>query len=355
MIYPCHILGYPEEIDIQHSLFDTFLSITAYLRIMLDLLIIGGGPIGLACGLAAQKANLSFIIVEKGCLVNSLYNYPSTMTFFSTSEKLEIGGVPFVTVHNKPTRADALEYYRRVALSSNLPVNLFEEVTNVMSVASGYEITTSKSTYLAKKVILSTGFYDIAVNLDIPGEDLPKVKHYYQDPHYYTSQKVVVVGSSNSAIDVALETYRKGAEVTLVVRGSEISNRVKYWVRPDIINRIKEGSIKAHFNSNLSAIRQHEVDIDTPDGRVTISNDFVMAMTGYKPNFDFLKETGIQLTDDKFIPTYNPKTMETNQPGLYLAGVVVGGLDTHLWFIENSRIHANMIIDDIIRKKETGD
>ncbi|NHA03192.1 YpdA family putative bacillithiol disulfide reductase [Mucilaginibacter sp. HC2] len=318
---------------------------------MLDILIIGGGPIGLACGLAAQKAGLSFVIIEKGCLVNSLYNYPSTMTFFSTSEKLEIGGVPFVTVHNKPTRNDALEYYRRVALSNHLPINLFEEVTNVTPQNGTYTITTSKATYQAKRVILSTGFYDIAVNLDIPGEDLPKVKHYYQDPHFYTLQKVVVVGSSNSAIDVALETYRKGAEVTLVIRGSEVSNRVKYWVRPDIINRIKEGSIKAYFNSNLHAIRQYEVDIQTPDGLVTIPNDYVMAMTGYQPNFDFLRKLGIVLSDDKFIPQYNPETMETNLPGLYLAGVVCGGLDTHLWFIENSRIHADMIINDIITKR----
>lgn len=318
---------------------------------MLDILIIGGGPIGLTCGLAAQKAGLSFVIIEKGCLVNSLYNYPSTMTFFSTSEKLEIGGVPFVTVHNKPTRADALEYYRRVALSNHLPINLFEEVTNVTNENGSYTITTSKTTYQAKRVILSTGFYDIAVNLDIPGEDLPKVKHYYQDPHYYTLQKVVVVGSSNSAIDVALETYRKGAEVTLVVRDSEISQRVKYWVRPDIINRIKEGSIKAYFNSNLQAIRELEVDIQTPDGLITIPNDFVMAMTGYKPNFNFLKKLGIILSDDKFIPQYNHETMETNLPGLYLAGVVCGGLDTHLWFIENSRIHADMIINDIIAKR----
>jgi len=317
---------------------------------MLDILIIGGGPIGLTCGLAAQKAGLSFVIIEKGCLVNSLYNYPSTMTFFSTSEKLEIGGVPFVTVHNKPTRADALEYYRRVALSNHLPINLFEEVTNVAKENDSYTITTTKTSYQAKRVILSTGFYDIAVNLDIPGEDLPKVKHYYKDPHYYTLQKVVVVGSSNSAIDVALETYRKGAEVTLVVRGSEISNRVKYWVRPDIINRIKEGSINAHFNANLQAIRKHEVDIKTPEGIITIPNDYVMAMTGYKPNFNFLKKLGIILSEDKFIPQYNHQTMETNLPGLYLAGVVCGGLDTHLWFIENSRIHADMIINDIVAK-----
>jgi len=317
---------------------------------MLDLMIIGGGPIGIACGLKAQKAGLSFVIIEKGCLVNSLYNYPSTMTFFSTSEKLEIGGVPFVTTHNKPNRNDALEYYRRVALSNNLPINLFEEVTAITPENKAYSITTKKATYKAQRVIISTGFYDIAVNLDISGENLPKVMHYYKDPHFYALQKVVVVGSSNSAIDVALETYRKGAEVTLVIRGKEVSDRVKYWVRPDIINRIKEGSIQAHFNSNLKAIREFEVDIETPDGTITIPNDFVMAMTGYKPNFEMLKKWGLHLSEDKFIPAYNPDTMETNLPGVYLAGVVCGGLDTHLWFIENSRIHADMIVDDIVGK-----
>lgn len=318
---------------------------------MLDILIIGGGPIGIACGLAAQKAGLSFLIVEKGCLVNSLYNYPSTMTFFSTSEKLEIGGIPFVTINNKPTRAEALEYYRRVATSNHLPIHLFEEVTGIDKDGDNYTISTKKANYHAKNIIIATGFYDIAVHLDIPGEHLPKVQHYYKDPHYYAMQKVVVVGSSNSAIDVALETYRKGAEVTLVVRGDEISHRVKYWVRPDIINRIKEGSIKAYFNSSLTEIREHEVVIQTTDGQVTIPNDFVMAMTGYKPNFEFLRKMGIILSDDKYIPHYNPETMETNVPGLYLAGVVVGGMDTHLWFIENSRIHADMIIGDIVGKK----
>lgn len=318
---------------------------------MLDLLIIGGGPIGLVCGLEAQKAGLSFKIIEKGCLVNSLYNYPYTMTFFSTSDRLEIGGIPFVTINNKPNRAEALEYYRRVALSNQLPINLFEEVNEVSRNGEYYNITTCKAAYQAKYVVLATGFYDIAVNLNIPGEDLPKVKHYYKDPHYYAMQKVIVVGASNSAIDVALETYRKGAEVTLVVRGSEVSSRVKYWVRPDIINRIEEGSIKAYFNSELAAVREHEADIKTPDGIVTIPNDFVMAMTGYKPNFNFLKKLGIELTEDKFIPHYNQETMETNQPGMYLAGVVCGGLDTHLWFIENSRVHAEMIIADIMRKR----
>jgi len=318
---------------------------------MLDIFIIGGGPIGIACGLAAQKAGLSFVIVEKGCLVNSLYNYPSTMTFFSTSEKLEIGGIPFVTISNKPVRAEALEYYRRVVTSNHLPVNLFEEVTGVKKDGEFFTIATAKTTYRAKNVILSTGFYDVPVKLNIPGEDLPKVKHYYRDPNYFALQKVVVVGSSNSAIDVALETYRKGAEVTLVIRGADVGERVKYWIRPDIMNRIKEGSIKAYFKSNLKAIRQYEVDIESPEGVVTIPNDFVMAMTGYQPNFGFLKKIGIKLSEGRLIPEYNHDTMETNLPGLYLAGVVVGGMDTHLWFIENSRIHADMIIGDIVKKE----
>lgn len=317
---------------------------------MLDIVIIGAGPIGIACGLRAQKEGLSFVILEKGCLVNSLYNYPATMTFFSTSEKLEIGGVPFVTINNKPNRAEALEYYRRVATSHNLPVRLFEAVTAIQPDQGIYTVTTTKDVYQSKRVIIATGFYDVAVKLDISGEDLPKVKHYYKDPHYFAMQKVVVVGSSNSAIDVALETYRKGAEVTLVIRGEEVSHRVKYWVRPDILNRIQEGSIKAYFKSNLKAIREYEVDIETPEGLVTIPNDFVMAMTGYKPNFELLKKWGLNLSEGKNIPQYDPKTMETNLPGLYLAGVVCGGLDTHLWFIENSRIHADMIVDDIVAK-----
>ncbi|MFB9844657.1 YpdA family putative bacillithiol disulfide reductase [Mucilaginibacter ginsenosidivorans] len=318
---------------------------------MLDILIIGGGPIGLACALQAQKAGLSYVIVEKGCLVNSLYNYPTTMTFFSTSELLEIGGIPFVTISNKPKRSEALEYYRRVAFSNQVKTNLFEEVLSVTKADGHYVIGTSKDTYEAKNVIVATGFYDIANKLNIPGEELPKVKHYYDDPHYYALQKVVVVGSSNSAIDVALETWRKGAEVTLVIRDAEVSHRVKYWVRPDILNRIKEGSIKAYFNSNLTAIREDEVDILTPDGRTTIANDFVMAMTGYRPNFEFLKKIGINLsTDAKLLPEYNKETMETNLKGIYLAGVVCGGMDTHLWFIENSRIHAEMIVNDIVGK-----
>jgi len=322
-----------------------------------DVLIIGGGPIGLACGIAATKAGLNYIIVEKGALVNSLYNYPMYMRFFSTSERLEIGGVPFMSVNPKPGRQEALEYYFRVAQKFHLNIHLFEEVKEVKNFSSSdeqhFEVKTNKSTYTAKNIIVATGFYDIPILLNVPGEELPKVSHYYKDPSYYSFQKVLVVGASNSAVDAALETWRKGAEVTMVVRQSEISHRVKYWVRPDIDNRIKEGSIKAYFNSAVKEIREKEVDIQTTEGTITIENDFVLALTGYKPNFAFLKHLGIKLsTDEKECPVYNPETMETNVRGIYLAGVVCGGMDTHKWFIENSREHADLIIKDIAEKEK---
>ena len=316
-----------------------------------DVIIIGAGPIGLTCGIKAKEAGLSYLIIDKGCLVNSIYNYPLNMTFFSTSEKLEIGGVPFVSNHPKPTRSEALEYYRRVALEFKLNINLFETVLSI-SKSDFFEVKTSKTAYFAKNVILSTGFYDLPSLLNIPGEDLPKVNHYYKDPHYYAMQKVVVVGASNSSVDAALECYRKGADVTMVIRGEEIGERVKYWVRPNIINRIKEGNIKAYFNSNLTKITENYVEIKTSDGKITIENDFVLALTGYQPNFSFLKRIGIKLSeDDKKYPEHNSQTMETNQKGMYLAGVVCGGMDTHVWFIENSRVHADAIINDILKVK----
>jgi thioredoxin reductase (NADPH) len=314
-----------------------------------DILIIGAGPIGLACGLEAQKKGLSYLIIDKGCLVNSLYNYPINMTFFSTSEKLEIGRIPFVSTNVKPVRAEALEYYRRVATNFHLNIKLFEEVLSVSKTEGQYRVQTLKAEYLSKNIIVSTGFYDIPNKLNIPGEDLPKVKHYYGDPHFYAMQKVVVVGASNSSVDAALETYRKGAEVTMIIRGDQIGERVKYWVRPDIINRIREGSIKAYYNSLITKINQDEVIIQSPEGRISIPNDYVLALTGYKPNFDFLKKMGIHLSDDeKQIPEHDPLTMETNQKGIYLAGVVCGGMETHIWFIENSRDHAVKIIDNIL-------
>jgi thioredoxin reductase (NADPH) len=315
-----------------------------------DILIIGGGPIGMSCAIEAQKAGLSYLIIEKGCLVNSLYNYPANMTFFSTSEKLEIGDVPFVSNNAKPTRPEALEYYRRVAEKFELNIKLFEQVKTAIRKEEHFSVETTKGQYSAKCIIVSTGFYDIPNLLNIPGEHLSKVRHYYQDPHFYAKQNVLVVGANNSSVDAALETYRKGARVTMVIREKQIGERVKYWVRPDIINRIHEGSIKAYFNSQITSVREDEVDIETPEGRLSISNDFVLAMTGYQPDFAFIKSLGVSLSDDSLqIPEHNPSTMETNIKGLYLAGVVCGGMNTHKWFIENSREHGSLIIKHILK------
>jgi thioredoxin reductase (NADPH) len=270
------------------------------------------------------------------------------MTFFSTSDKLEIGSVPFVSNNIKPTRSEALEYYRRVAEHFNLDLRLFEEVKNIRKEGTIYSVESSKSHYKAANIIISTGFYDIPNMLNIPGEDLPKVRHYYKDPHFYAKQHVIVVGANNSSVDVALETYRKGAQVSMVIRESEIGERVKYWVRPDIVNRIKEGSIKAYFNSSLAEIRENEVDIIGPDGKITIQNDFVLAMTGYQPDLSFIKKLGINISkDEQQIPEHDSETMETNMKGIYLAGVICGGMNTHAWFIENSRVHAEKIIKQL--------
>lgn len=317
-----------------------------------NIIIIGGGPIGLAAGIEAKKAGLDYLILEKGVLVNSIYNYPVNMTFFSTSERLEIGDVPFVSNNNKPTRSEALEYYRRIVTSFELNIHLFEKVTEVKKVNDHFKIITSKAEYESLNIIVCTGFYDIPYLLNVKGEELQKVKHYYDDPHFYAFQNVLVVGAANSAIDAALETWRKGAKVTMVIRGSEISNRVKYWVKPDIENRIKEGSIKAYFNSEIKEIREHEVDISTPDGIVTVENDWVLSMTGYQPDLKFLKSMGIEISDDEVCkPSYNESDYESNIKGIYLAGVICGGMNTHLLFIENSREHAKKIINDILSKK----
>jgi thioredoxin reductase (NADPH) len=321
---------------------------------MYDIIIIGGGPIGLACGIEAQKARLSFLILEKGCLVNSLYNYPSNMTFFSTSERIEIAGVPFVSNNVKPTRPEALEYYRRIAVSGHLNIHLQEEVKTLRALNGKYEVQTTAQKYYATNIIIATGFFDIPVMMHVPGENLPKVTHYYKEPHFYALQKVVVVGASNSSVDAALETWRKGAEVTMVIRGEAIGSRVKYWVKPDIENRIKEGSIKAYFNSTVKTIREKEIDIETSNGIITIPNDYVIALTGYQPSFDFLRNIGIELSNDATLePAYNKETMETNVKNIFLAGVVCGGMNTHLWFIENSRDHAEKIVHAILQKTKS--
>lgn len=318
---------------------------------MYDVLIIGAGPIGLACGIEAKKKGLKYVIIDKGCLVNSIYNYPLNMTFFSTSERLEIGGVPFISHGNKPNRFEALEYYRRVAMSWELQVKLYEPVKEVKKDNDIFNITTSRGNYQSKAVVLATGFYDLPFMMGVPGENLPKVKHYYDEPHPYFNQKLVVVGAANSAVDVALETYRKGADVTMVIREPALLNSVKYWVKPDIENRIKEESIKSYFNSQITAIREHEVDITTPEGNLTLENDFVLAMTGYKPNFEFMESLGIAFEDDDMhTPQYNEDTNETNVGGIFLAGVVCGGLKTNKWFIENSRVHAEMIMETLQKR-----
>jgi thioredoxin reductase (NADPH) len=318
---------------------------------ILDILIIGAGPIGLNCALEAKKNNLSYLIIEKGTIINSLYNYPLYMRFFSTAEKLEIDEIPFISTAPKPGRQEALEYYQGIARQKNININLYEKVLKVSKENDVFEVETLKGKYFAKNVIISTGFYDIPNMMNIPGENMEKVKHYYTEPYPYAKQKIVVIGSSNSAVDAALETYRKGAEVTMIVRHSEISKSVKYWVKPDIENRIEEGSITAHFNSEIIEIKEKTVIFQDENGQIQeIENDFVLAMTGYLPDFDFLKNSGIELQGECLNPRYNPETMETNVENLYLAGVVCGGKDTHLWFIENSRIHAEMIVKHIISK-----
>lgn len=319
-----------------------------------DVAIIGAGPIGMASAIACRKAGLTHVMIDKGTLVNSIFNYPLNMTFFSTSEKLEIGDVPFISHNPKPTRDEALEYYRRVALHWKLNTRLFEKVDSMVKMEDRFIMYTSRNSYQSDAVIISTGFYDIPNLMNIPGEHLSKVHHYYKEPHLYFHQKVLIVGAANSAVDVALETFRKGAaEVTMVIREESIRESVKYWVKPDIENRIKEGEIRAFFNAHLIAIREKEVDIMTAEGPITMENDFVLAMTGYMPDFEFLTRLGITLNpeDGLYIPMHNPNTMETNVAGIYLGGVICGGMQTNKWFIENSRVHADMAIDHILAKK----
>ncbi len=322
-----------------------------------SIIIIGGGPIGIACALEAKKRRLNYLILEKGPLVNSLYNYPVNMTFFSTSERLEIGNVPFVSNNAKPTRSESLEYYRRVATDGKINIHFFERVLDVRKIFGNpqdidrYEVVTNENLYQADHVVIATGFYDIPYMLNVPGEELRKVTHYYKDPHFYAFQKVIVVGAMNSGVDAALETWRKGADVTMVVRGAAIGERVKYWVKPDIENRIKEGSIKAYFLSTIVSIREREVDINTPEGIITLENDWVLAMTGYQPDLSFLSKIGIALSNDEIRkPSYSEETHETNQKNIYLAGVICGGMNTHRLFIENSREHAEKIMEDIAKK-----
>ena len=317
-----------------------------------DLLIIGAGPIGIACGIEAKKNNLKYTIIDKGCLVNALYNYPLNMTFFSTSDRLEIGEIPFISNNSKPTRLEALEYYRRVCSHWKLNIKLYEKVISITK-EKNFKIITDKTTYKTKNIVIATGFYDIPFLLNVPGENLEKVYHYYSEPHPFYGMNIAIVGSANSAVDAALETYRKGAKsVTMIIRENEIGDNVKYWVRPDIINRIKEGSIPAFFNSKIIEIKKESIIIKTNNKNKELKNDFVLAMTGYQPNFKLLDEIGVSFEKDKYrTPRYNSKTMESNIKGAYLAGVVCGGYKTNKWFIENSREHAPLIIKSIKKNK----
>ena len=314
-------------------------------------IIIGAGPIGLATGIQLKRKNIPFKIIEKGCLVNSLFNYPTNMTFFSTSDRLEIGDVPFISHGPKPTRSEALEYYRRVSESFELPIHLYESVESLEGEDGNFTVTTDKDVYKAEKVVVATGFYGSANLMGVPGEDLPKVKHYYDEPHPYAWQKVLVIGGGNSAVDAALECYRAGADVSVAIKYDTIKPSVKYWVKPDIENRIKNDEITGYFNTEIKEIREKEVVLNTPNGEKIIENDFVLAMTGYHPNYPLMEKFRIELTDDeKCMPIYEDDSLETKRKGVYVAGVVCGGLDTSRLFIENSRIHADQIADHIEKK-----
>ncbi|OWY23730.1 YpdA family putative bacillithiol disulfide reductase [Sphingobacteriales bacterium UPWRP_1] len=318
-----------------------------------EVIIAGAGPIGLACGIAAGQMGFRNVIIEKGCLVNSVYHYPVNMTFFSTSDKIELGNIPFVSHGDRPTRREALEYYRRISEFFGLQVHTYETVLNLQPDTrqqGGYLVHTSKGVYRTRFVVIATGFYTHPNLLQVPGEDLPKVKHYFDDPHPYSGHKVLVIGGGNSAVDVALETWRKGATVALAVRGSALKEGVKYWVKPDIENRIKEGAIQAFFNSRIVQITPRTVVLQTPNGRVKLPNDFVFAMTGYHPDFEWLQKLGIavvNLPNGATLPQFNPQTYETNLPGVFLSGTVCGGTNTNVWYIENSRCHARVVMEQI--------
>ena len=319
---------------------------------MKDLIIIGAGPIGLACGIEAKKNNLDYLIVDKGMLVNSIYNYPVNTTFFSTSDKLEIGEIPFISNNVKPTRTEALEYYRRVCDSWNLNLDLYNEVLEIEKKESLFILNTRNGIKKSKNIVICTGFYDIPYLLNIPGEELDKVLHYYNESHPYYKMDIAIVGAGNSAVDVALDTYRKGAKsVSMIIREKKIGGNIKYWVKPDIINRIESGEIKAFYESEILEIKENSILIKTPAGLEEINNDFVLAMTGYLPNYEILKKLGVKINDDEFkTPLYNEETMETNINGVYLAGVICGGLKTNKWFIENSRDHSQKILSTIIKR-----
>jgi len=334
---------------------DSTLEVAAIRDEIFDLLVIGAGPTGLACAIEAQKAGFSAICVDKGCLCNSLFHYPSHMTFFTTSELLEIGGIPFPSTNAKPNRNEALEYYRQVAAFYKLDVRQYTRVERVHGSEGDFTANTidhhgRPGTMRARTLAVATGYYDLPNLMGIPGEDLAKVHHYYDDPHPYYNLDVAVIGGKNSAAIAALELWRHGARVTLIHRGTEMHRHVKYWIKPDIENRIKNGEIAAYFNSRVIEVTPVEVIIDTPAGRKTLPNDFVFALTGYHPDFDFIESLGVVCAGDDRLPICNKETLESNVSGIYLAGVIVAGERTNEIFIENGRFHGRQIAAALARK-----
>jgi len=318
----------------------------------LDALVVGAGPTGLACGIELKLRGLTAVLIEKGCVTNSLYHYPTNMSFFTTPELLEIGDIPMTSLNEKPNRTEALKYYRRVAEHYELDIHQYEKVDNVAGIDGAFQVLTTDRygchrTYTPRKIILATGYYDIPNMLNVPGEDLPKVIHYYKEPHPYYDQDVAVIGAKNSAAIAALELYWTGARVTLIHRGSQISEKVKYWIRPNIENRIKNGEIKAYFNSKVVEIRPDSILVDTPHGEVLLKNDFVFALIGYSPDLAFLDSVGVTLDAATGRPRTNPATLESETSGIYLAGVIVAGMHTNEIFIENGRFHGKQIAGDI--------
>jgi len=320
-----------------------------------DLLVIGAGPTGMASAIEAQRAGFSAVLVDKGCLVNSLFHYPANLVFFTTPELLEIGDIPFTTANQKPNRPEALEYYRNVAQHYHLDVRQYQRVTSISGSDGSFCVHTvdtyeKKHEYSAKKLVVATGYYDLPNWLNIPGENMSKVMHYYHEPHPYFDTDVLVIGAKNSAAIAALELWRRGARVTMVHRGSGIHQNVKYWIKPDIENRIKNREVTAWFNSCVVEILPESVRIKTPEGERMLKNDFVFALTGYHPDYDFLTSMGIELKKPEMRPVCNPQTFESNVPGIYVAGVIVAGSRTSEIFIENGRFHGRQIAADLKTK-----
>ncbi len=323
-----------------------------------DVLVVGAGPTGLACAIEAKRRGLRTVLVDKGCLCNSIFHYPSNMTFFTTPELLEIGNMPFSSPNQKPNRNEALEYYRKVADHYQLDIRQYHRVETVEGDDGAFTVSLADrfnrtQRFETKKIVLATGYYDLPNYLDIPGEELQKVKHYYHDPHPFYDMDVLVIGGKNSAAIAALDLWRHGARVTLVHRGPEMHRHVKYWILPDINNRIRNGEVEAFFNSRVTAVREDAVDLQTPSGPLTVKNDFVFALTGYRPDFEFLESLGVKMEGEDRCPACNPESLESNMPGIYLAGVIVAGSRTNEIFIENGRFHGRQIADDIAAKMQS--